>query len=77
MRDRDFSGGRSRRGFRALPGGLIRTGDLTMPRKTLDIDPELDALKARIEKRLTSHKLALGEIVWDCPGLVDTADAFA
>ncbi len=34
-----------------------------MPRKTLDIDPELDALKARIEKRLTSHKLALGEIV--------------
>ncbi len=36
-----------------------------MPRKTLDIDPELDALKARIEKRLTSHKLALGEIVLD------------
>ena len=34
-----------------------------MPRKTLDIDPELDLLRARIEKRLTSHKLSLGEIV--------------
>ena len=34
-----------------------------MPRKTLDIDPELDALRARIEKRLTSQKLTLGEIV--------------
>ena len=34
-----------------------------MPRKTLDIDSELDALRVRIEKRLTSHKLTLGEIV--------------
>ena len=34
-----------------------------MPRKTLDIAPELDALRAKIEKRLTSHKLTLGEIV--------------
>ena len=34
-----------------------------MPRKTLDIDPELDALRAKIEKRLTSQKLTLGEIV--------------
>ncbi len=36
-----------------------------MPRKTLDITPELDALKARIEKRRTEHKLELGEIVLD------------
>ena len=34
-----------------------------MPRKTLDIDPELDALRARIEKRQTAQKLDLGEIV--------------
>ena len=34
-----------------------------MPRKTLDIDSELDALRAKIEKRLTSQKLTLGEIV--------------
>ncbi len=34
-----------------------------MTRKTLDIEPELDALKAKIEKRLTSHKISLGEIV--------------
>ena len=36
-----------------------------MPRKTLDIDPEFDALRARIEKRLTSQELTLGEIVLD------------